>query len=171
LHDDPDLPFRTAALVPKHDEMSIRRHRRIYRSPDWARGLWLTGAGVTVGLVARVLDAEGLGRGELVAALGFVVAVAYFLIFRVAGSGVRALPHAVRVVNPFATRTIHWSDVRRFDVEPWCFFPGMGTVILRNGRAIRVFGIQAPHPMVRPGDRHAEDLMAELNGLLAEHAA
>jgi hypothetical protein len=171
LHDDPDLPFRTAALVPKHDEMSIRRHRRIYRSPDWARGLWLTGAGVTVGLVARVLDAEGLGRGELVAALGFVVAVAYFLIFRVAGSGVRALPHAVRVVNPFATRTIHWSDVRRFDVEPWCFFPGMGIVILRKGRAIRVFVIQAPHPMVRSGDRHAEDMMAELTGLLAEHAA
>jgi hypothetical protein len=154
-----------------HDEMRIRRHRRIYRSPDWARGLCLTGAGVTVGLVARVLDAEGLGRGELVAALAFVLAVGYFLIFRVAGSGVRALPHAVRVINPFATRTIRWSDVRRFDVEPWSFFPGMGTVFLRNGRAIRVFGIQAPHPMIRPGDRHAEDLMAELNGLLAEHAA
>jgi hypothetical protein len=151
--------------------MSTKRRRRIYRSPDWARGLWLTGAGITVGLVARVLDAQGLGRGELAAALGFVVIMGYFLIFRVAGSGVRALPDVVRIVNPFATRTVPWSEVRRFDVEPWSFFPGMGTVILRNGRAIRVFGIQAPHPMIRPGDRHAEDLMAELNGLLSERAA
>jgi Bacterial PH domain len=151
--------------------MRRTRRRRIYRSPDWARGLWLTGTGVTVGLMARVLDAQGLGRGELVAALGFVGVVGYFLIFRVAGSGVRALPDRVRVVNPFATRTIRWSEVRRFDIEPWSFFPGMGTVVLRSGRAIRVFGIQAPHPMIRPGDRHAEDLMAELNGLLAQRAA
>ena len=146
------------------------RRRRIYRSPDWARGLWLTGAGVTVGLVARVLDAPGLEPTEVGAAAVFVAAIAYFLLFRVAGSGVRPLPHAVRIVNPFATRTVRWSDVRRFDVEPWSFFPGMGTVVLRDGRSIRVFGIQAPHPMIRPGDRHAEDLMAELNGLLAEHA-
>jgi hypothetical protein len=151
--------------------MRTTKARRIYRSPDWTRGLWLTGAGVTVGLVARILDAQNLERGELVAALGFVVLVGYFLIFRVAGSGVRARPDVVRIVNPFATRTVRWSEVRRFDVEPWSFFPGMGTVILRNGRAIRVFGIQAPHPMIRPGDRHAEDLMAELNGLLAQRAA
>jgi hypothetical protein len=151
--------------------MRTTKPRRIYRSPDWTRGLWLTGAGVTVGLVARILDAQNLERGELVAALGFVVLVGYFLIFRVAGSGVRARPDVVRIVNPFATRTVRWSEVRRFDVEPWSFFPGMGTVILRNGRAIRVFGIQAPHPMIRPGDRHAEDLMAELNGLLAQRAA
>jgi hypothetical protein len=124
-----------------------------------------------VGLIARVLDAQGLDRGELAAAIAFVLVVGYFLIFRVAGSGVRPLPEAVRIVNPFGTRTIRWSEVRRFDVEPWSFFPGMGRVLLRNGRAIRVFGIQAPHPMIRPGDRHAEEMMSELNGLLAERAA
>jgi hypothetical protein len=151
--------------------MSPNRAKKVYRSPDWARGLRLTGAGVTVGLLARVLDADGLSPRNLVLALVFVAVSGYFLIFRVAGSSVRAVGDAVRIVNPFATRTLAWTEVRKFDVQPWSFFPGVGTVLLRNGRTIRVFGIQAPHPMIRPTDRHAEEMVAELNDLLAERAA
>jgi hypothetical protein len=71
-------------------------------------------------------------------------------------------------VNPLRTRRIPWEAIHRFDVEPWNTLPGIGTVYLRGGGTVRVFGIQAPHPFFRPHDTHAYDLADELNGLLAD---
>lgn len=56
--------------------------RRVYRSREWAKGLLLTGAGVTLMLLTKVLTTP-LASHEYVVAYPVVALVGYFLIFRV----------------------------------------------------------------------------------------
>lgn len=147
------------------------RRRKVYRSREWARGLALSGAGIVVGLLAYVVDAEHLTAALRIAAFGCLAFIAYFLLWRVAGSGIRAADDGITVVNPLRTQRVSWSQIREFEVEPWALLPGIGTVRMLDGSVIRVFGIETPHPLLRPTDMHAYELMDELNGLLAEATA
>ncbi len=149
-------------------ELVRRVYRRVYRSKEWARGLALTGGGVTLMLLTRVLTSDRLSANEYVLALTLVAAVGYFLLFRVAGSAIIVTDRGVVVRNPVATRAVRWDDIQRFSIEQWAVFPGIGTIELRGGRALRVFGVQIPDPRFGKFDRQTEDAIDELNRLLRE---
>jgi hypothetical protein len=147
----------------------VRRvYRRVYRSKEWARGLALTGGGVTMLLLTKVLTTERLSSNEYVVALTIVAVTGYFLLFRVAGSGIIVTDRGVVVRNPLATRAVRWDDIRRFSIEQWTVFPGIGTITLRRGRPLRVFGVQIPDPRFGKFDRQTEDAIDELNRLLRD---
>jgi hypothetical protein len=143
-------------------------HRRVYRSTEWMRGLTLTGAGVTMLLLTKVLTTEGYTPNEYVVALTIVAAIAYVLLFRVAGSALIVQERGVVVRNPFGTHAIRWDDIRRFSLEQWAVFPGMGTIEVRGARPVRVFGVQAPDPRFGRFDRQTEEAIDELNRLLRD---
>jgi Bacterial PH domain len=148
-----------------------RMYRRVYRSKEWARGLALTGSGVTLMLLTKVLTTERLSANEYVVALTIVAAIGYFLLFRVAGSAIIVTDRGVVVRNPLATRAIRWDDIRRFSIEQWSVFPGIGTIEVRGGRPLRVFGVQIPDPRFGRFDRQTEDAIDELNRLLRDRGA
>jgi hypothetical protein len=140
----------------------------VYRSKEWARGLALTGGGVTLMLLTKVLTSERLSANEYVVALTIVAAIGYFLLFRVAGSAIIVTDRGVVVRNPVATRAVRWDDIQGFSIEQWAVFPGIGTIQLRGGRALRVFGVQIPDPRFGKFDRQTEDAIDDLNRLLRE---
>jgi PH (Pleckstrin Homology) domain-containing protein len=148
-----------------------RMYRRVYRSKEWARGLALTGSGVTLMLLTKVLTTERLSANEYVVALTIVAAIGYFLLFRVAGSAIIVTDRGVVVRNPLATRAIRWDDIRGFSIEQWSVFPGIGTIEVRGGRPLRVFGVQIPDPRFGRFDRQTEDAIDELNRLLRDRGA
>ncbi len=152
-------------------ELVRRLYRRVYRSREWSRGLALTGGGITLMLLTKVLTTEGFTVNEYVVALTIVAAVGYFLLFRVAGSAIIASDRGVVVRNPLATRSIRWAEIRRFSIEQWAVFPGIGTIELHRGAPIRVFGVQIPDPRFGRFDPQTEDAIDELNRLLRERAA
>jgi hypothetical protein len=143
-------------------------HRRIYRSAEWMRGLTLTGAGVTLLLLTRVLTTEGYTPNEYVVSLTIVAAIGYFMLFRVAGSALIVQDRGVVVRNPLGTRSIRWDDIQRFSLEQWSVFPGIGTIEVRGARPVRIFGVQAPDPRFGRFDRQTEDAIDELNALVRD---
>jgi hypothetical protein len=145
-----------------------RMYRRVYRSKEWARGLALTGSGVTLMLLTKVLTSQRFTANEYVVALTVVAAIGYFLLFRVAGSAIIVTDRGVVVRNPLATRSVRWDDIRGFSIEQWAVFPGIGTIELRGGRALRAFGVQIPDPRFGRFDRQTEESIDELNRLLRE---
>jgi hypothetical protein len=147
-----------------------KMYRRVYRSKEWARGLALTGSGITLLLLTRVLTSEGFtnNANTSVFALTVVAAVGYFLLFRVAGSGIIVTDRGVVVRNPLGTRAVRWDDIQRFSIEQWSIFPGIGTIELRGARPLRVFGVQIPDPRFGRFDHQTEDAIDELNRLLRE---
>lgn len=145
-----------------------KMYRRVYRSKEWARGLALTFGGVTLMLLTKVLTTERLSSNEYVVALTIVAAIGYFLLFRVAGSAIIVTDRGVVVRNPLSTRAVRWDDIRRFSIEQWAVFPGIGTIELRGGRPLRVFGVQIPDPRFGRFDRQTEDTIDELNRLLRD---
>jgi PH (Pleckstrin Homology) domain-containing protein len=147
----------------------VRRvYRRVYRSKEWARGLALTGSGVTMLLLTKVLTTERFSANEYVVALTIVAAVGYFLLFRVAGSAIIVTDRGVVVRNPLGPRAVRWDDIQRFSIEQWSVFPGIGTIEVRGGRSLRVFGVQIPDPRFGKFDRQTEDAIDELNRLLRD---
>jgi hypothetical protein len=145
-----------------------KMYRRVYGSKEWARGLALTFGGVTLMLLTKVLTTERLSSNEYVVALTIVAAIGYFLLFRVAGSAIIVTDRGVVVRNPLSTRAVRWDDIRRFSIEQWAVFPGIGTIELRGGRPLRVFGVQIPDPRFGRFDRQTEDTIDELNRLLRD---
>lgn len=139
----------------------------MYRSREWARGLLLTGAGVTLMLLTKVLTTP-LASHEYVVAYPIVALVGYFLIFRVAGSAIIAKENGLVIRNPLSTRFVAWQDVRRFTLEQWAVFPGIGTIELYRGAPIRVFGVQLPDIRFGKVDRQTEATIDELNRLLRD---
>lgn len=72
------------------------------------------------------------------------------------------------VRNPLSTRFVAWQDVRRFTLEQWAVFPGIGTIERYRGTSIHVFGVQIPDIRFGKIDRQTEDAFDELNGLLQD---
>lgn len=145
-----------------------RMCRKAYRSKEWTRGLALTGSGVTLLLLTKVLTTQHFTLNEYVVALTIVAAIGYFLLFRVAGSAIIVTDRGVVVRNPLGSRSIRWADIRRFSIEHWAVFPGIGTIELHGARPVRVFGVQIPDPRFGKFDRQTEDTIDELNRLLRE---
>jgi PH (Pleckstrin Homology) domain-containing protein len=145
-----------------------RLYRRVYRSKEWARGLALTGGGVTLMLLTKVLTTEHFTADQYVLALTIVAAIGYFLLFRVAGSAIIVTDRGVVVRNPLGTRSVRWNDIQRFSIEQWAVFPGIGTIEIRGARPLRVFGVQIPDPRFGRFDRQTEEAIDELNRLLRE---
>ncbi len=141
--------------------------RRVYRSREWAKGLLLTGSGVTLMLLTKVLTTP-LASHEYLIAYPLVAVVGYFLIFRIAGSAIIAVERGLLVRNPLTTRFVPWHDVRRFTIEQWAVFPGIGTIELHRGSPIRVFGVQIPDIRFGKVDRQTEAAIDELNHLLRD---
>ena len=144
-----------------------RAVRRVYRSREWAKGLLLTGAGITLLLLTKLLTTP-LSSNEYVVAYPVVALVGYFLVFRVAGSAIIATERGLTIRNPMSTRFVAWQDVRRFTLEHWAVFPGIGTIELHRGSPIHVFGVQIPDLRFGKVDRQTEDAIDELNSLLRD---
>jgi hypothetical protein len=125
----------------------------------------LTGAGVTLMLLTKVLTTP-LASHEYLIAYPVVALVGYFLIFRVAGSAIIAKERGLVVRNPLSTRFVAWQDVRRFTLEQWAVFPGIGTIERYGGAPIHVFGVQIPDIRFGKVDRQTEAAIDELNQLL-----
>jgi hypothetical protein len=67
-------------------------------------------------------------------------------------------------VNVTRTVDVPVADVDRFTVGPGRFFPRIGKLRLRDGKAIHIWAIQSTvNQHVRLGDRGAHDVVDELN--------
>jgi hypothetical protein len=143
-------------------------YRKVYRSKEWSRGLSLTFGGVTMMLLTKVLTAQHFTANQYVVALTIVAGIGYFLLFRVAGSSIIVTDRGVVVRNPLSTRSVRWDNITRFSLEQWAVFPGIGTIELRRGRPLRVFGVQIPDPRFGRFDKQTEDAIDELNRLLRD---
>jgi hypothetical protein len=76
----------------------------------------------------------------------------------------------VLVRNPFATRSLRWSEIESFSLGRYAVFTGMATASLRDGSRLPLFGVRAVESMFNPGDRQAQDIVDRLNAALAAHA-
>jgi hypothetical protein len=73
----------------------------------------------------------------------------------------------VTIRNPVHTTKVACEEIALFEVGPHGLYPKVAVARLRDGRDIRIFGIQGPNPVSRPGNRDAETLVARLNERLA----
>ena len=123
----------------------------------------LTVISVVFGAGSIVYAATASGRWLPAAA---VCALSLFVYLRLARAGVCADDAGIRVVNPFRTVRVPWSQVERFTVRRHKGFPALGFARLADGTELELWGIQARSPS-EPSKRVAEALAAELNERLA----
>jgi hypothetical protein len=93
------------------------------------------------------------------------VAIAIWHIVR---CGVVVCDDGIVIRNPTRTARVAWREVDHFAVVHHGVYPKIAEVRLRNGQAIRAWGIQGPNPDVRPRNRTAERLVDARNAELAQ---
>lgn len=93
--------------------------------------------------------------------------------YRGATVGVYPRGEDVRVRNFFRTHTIPWAQVDRFafGVEHLTPFKASATLWTTGGKEITIWSIQAPNQLTRSKNHDAQDLVDELNEVLAEARA
>lgn len=144
--------------------------QKVFRSREQSVVLVILGALVLLAVPTKVLGtlSNGLSTAQRIGFSLAAVAIGSFLIFRLARCGAYATDAGIRVVNPFRTRFVPWTDIRGFSVRRAGYFPGVGNVDLNDGTSVRIWGIQIPNPLTRPNNASAQRLIASLNRLLAE---
>jgi hypothetical protein len=74
--------------------------------------------------------------------------------------------------NPFRTIRVLWSEAERFEVSNPATGPAHGLVRLTTGKVIRIYGIAAPNPGLRPSKVvRAQGPIDRLNTLLQQQRA
>jgi hypothetical protein len=138
---------------------------RAYRSKLQSILIGMIGAFFSVGGIVQACTFLAEGKLHVVAAVGFILAWVCFGVFAIARlARCRAVvtdAHLV-VVNPLSTRRIAWPEIAGFALGASGIYPAVGQAILRNGRRIRIWGIQARNPLVWRRDSSAERLIQSL---------
>jgi hypothetical protein len=153
-----------AARSADHD--SVGDDANLYRSPKQARAVRFVCTWGPLFLVAYAALPVGFTVtrvAALVAAAG--LPLAYWS--RLRHAGVTVADARVHIVNVTRTVDVPLDDVDRFTVGPGRFFPRIGKLRLRDGKAIHIWAIQSTvNQHVRPGDRGAHDVVDALNAAL-----
>ena len=142
----------------------------ITRCRQWALGLGFMGSGIGLMVLNLGLSVETLAppaRAGLIVGGGLL---GWFLVYRVALAGVAIARDGVHVRNPLASRFVRWAEIEGFDLGRYAIFSGIGTVRLRDGSRLPLFGVQAVESMFNPGDRQAHEIVRRLNAALAANA-
>ncbi|UUY04063.1 PH domain-containing protein [Svornostia abyssi] len=95
-----------------------------------------------------------------------VIAYTAFTAFavRCAACGVMVRRGRVVIRNPLSTTTVSTSDVARAELRPVAFYPGIAFLVLRDGRELRAWGIQAS----QASPRAAQELVDSINRFLLD---
>jgi len=143
--------------------------RRAYRTRSQAVIVGLTGLFSAVVIPWQALTEDELGRRISfplnVAFAAIAISFGAFCLLRVTRCGVYPKDGGLRVMNPFSSEWVSWTDVVGFSLRPWGPYPAIGHVDLRDGRSIHIWGIEAPNPLFRPKNRSAQLLLQELEQL------
>ena len=67
------------------------------------------------------------------------------------------------VRNPFGHRTVRWDEIETITLGRYVLFSNMGSVRLRDGSKVPLFGIQHTESVFNSGDRQAHEILENLN--------
>lgn len=140
--------------------------RRVYHSRGQAWGIAITGVVGGALIVTTPLGGDHQASWGLWVGLSVGGVACAAICLRVAMNGVYPSDTGLKIVNPLRSVFVPWDQINRFTVKTWGIFPLMGHALLKDGSAIRIFGIQPPNVVFRPNNRSAERVIGELNYLL-----
>lgn len=98
-------------------------------------------------------------------AIGLIL---FILGLRGAACALYTEPSGIRVVNPIAVRRYTWDQIVRFELGRWGPLPRNGVIQLADGSRAGIWAISARNPAFFKTDAKAEEMITELNGLLAQ---
>jgi hypothetical protein len=136
---------------------------KVLRCRQWATGLGLMGAGVGLMIFNLGVTPPDLLLPARVVYIGAGVGLGWFLVGRVALAGVQVQDAGLFVRNPFGHRLLGWDEIDSIALGRYVLFSKMGSVRLRDGSKVPLFGIQHTESVFNPGDRQAHDILESLN--------
>jgi len=95
--------------------------------------------------------------------IGAGVGLGWFLVGRVALAGVQVQEGGLLVRNPFRHRLLQWAEIDAITLGRYVVFSNMGSVRLRDGSKVPLFGIQHTESFFNSGDRQAHEIVERLN--------
>lgn len=95
--------------------------------------------------------------------IGAGVGLGWFLVGRVALAGVQVQEGGLLVRNPFGHRMLRWEEIDTVTLGRYALFSKMGSVRLRDGSKVPMFGIQHTESIFNSGDRQAQEILESLN--------
>jgi hypothetical protein len=143
----------------------VRGHvMKVLRCRQWATGLGLMGAGVGLMIFNLGATPTELLLPARVVYIGAGVGIGWFLVGRVALAGVQVHEGGLLVRNPFGHRMLRWDEIETITLRRWyVLFSNMGSVRLRDGSKVPLFGIQHTESLFNSGDRQAHEILERLN--------
>ena len=142
------------------------RSERVFRSAQQAGIGWILAVlVVALGVVVLLLPTADRHGGYVIAIVAFLIAVG---MGRFARCGVYASAGGVRVKNIVRTTDLAWGKIKEFRVTAF----GPCQIALTDGTWVSIVGIQQSNLQgkTRRQDTPASRMIADLNGLLQEHA-
>jgi hypothetical protein len=158
-------------LRRKTPRMTAEAHRRTtYRSTEQAWLFIVMGVVFAAATIGGMVSSVAQGTTNSLVFLIAIVPITWFFVIRLPRTGAYVESDGLRIVNPLRTLNIDWAEIVSFELG-WSSqygIRGVGLVNLAGGRVVPIFGIQKPNPIFRPKNSSAQDLIAELNDVLAE---
>jgi hypothetical protein len=139
------------------------RVMKVLRCRQWATGLGLMGAGVGLMIFNLGATPTDLFLPARVVYIGAGVGLGWFLVGRVALAGVQVQEGGLLVRNPFGHRLLRWDEIDSITLGRYVVFSNMGSVRLRNGSKVPLFGVQHTESIFNSGDRQAHEILENLN--------
>jgi hypothetical protein len=136
---------------------------KVLRCRQWATGLGLMGAGVGLMIFNLGATPTDLSLPARVVYIGAGVGLGWFLVGRVALAGVQVHERGLLVRNPFGHRLLRWEEIDSITLGRYAVFSNMGSVRLRDGAKVPLFGVQHTESLFNPGDRQAHEILENLN--------
>ena len=149
---------------------SGERDPRVFRNQEGALIVAILGCVVVALGISRIIADWNEPYVATVDA-AVLLPCAWFFFFRFARAGVYVTPSGVRVLNPHRTVHLAWHEIERFSIGAKGLLPRVGIAELTNGRSVGLYGVSAPNPTFRPGDRKAENIITDLNKRLERSRA
>lgn len=144
---------------------------KVLRCRQWALSLGLLGAGIALMIFNLGVTPSELFLPARVVFIGAGGGIGWFLVGRVALSGVLPGDEALLVRGPFGERSLRWDEIEAFSIARYSVFSKLGQARLRDGSRVPLFGIQATESAFNPGDRQAHDIVERLSRSLAARTA
>lgn len=136
---------------------------KVLRCRQWATGLGLMGAGVGLMIFNLGATPTDLSLPARVVYIGAGVGLGWFLVGRVALAGVQVHERGLLVRNPFGHRLLRWEEIDSITLGRYAVFSNMGSVRLRDGAKVPLFGVQHTESIFNSGDRQAHEILENLN--------